>query len=533
MFVQITTKTYQYSRSLEEQMSKLISFINSKYGDIHYTPIIHFTKHMKQREYFALLMNASVGFFMPTREGSSSAALEYILCQQNRKGSRTVMVLSEFMGITDLLAQGCMLANPFDPIQVSYVLNRALLKSTAKEGSEEQERLFKTATNKYDVREFVTNILSNLVNHDLKHENQHYTPAADFAEVTSVFKKAGKRLLLLDYDGTLTPIVKDPAAAVPSSRLKQVLAKLSEDPNTSVWVISGRDMKFLDEHLSMFKINMSAEHGCYLKREYQTPEEPWENLVEQLDMSWMKVVKNVLQSYTERTEGSNIEVKKSAICWHYRRSDPIFGAFQASHLRAYLELTVSKKFPIDVLNGKSVVEIRPKLFNKGEIVKNIFKEAHEHNDFPEFVMSIDRAIARQNKFGKTTKKERVYTDKELGIPKLNTSLDPVGVKVKGKKGKKFVNDTSMQIILAEVMQQSNETHASKIEKARQLEAIREAKRKEIEEKEQQTKQKLENKKKELKKKKKPVGKGEPESEPEPKSKPNFKKSGSKKRVSFA
>ncbi|GMM50401.1 Loc1 protein [Starmerella bacillaris] len=139
----------------------------------------------------------------------------------------------------------------------------------------------------------------------------------------------------------------------------------------------------------------------------------------------------------------------------------------------------------------------------------------------------DRAISKGKLSRK--KKERVYTEKELGIPKLNTALDPVGVKVKGKKGKKFVNDTSMQIILAEVLQQSNEAHASKLERARQLEAIREAKRKEIDEKEQQDKQRIDDKKKELKNRKR-KGKGKAESKAEPETAP---KKGSKKRVSFA
>lgn len=127
----------------------------------------------------------------------------------------------------------------------------------------------------------------------------------------------------------------------------------------------------------------------------------------------------------------------------------------------------------------------------------------------------------------TKKKERVYTEKELGIPKLNTALDPVGVKVRGKKGKKFVDDSSMQIILAEVLQKSNESNASKLEKARQLEAIREAKRREIEEKEQQSKQKLEDKKRELKSRK-------PKSLSEP-TKASTSKTAkpARKRVSFA
>lgn len=120
------------------------------------------------------------------------------------------------------------------------------------------------------------------------------------------------------------------------------------------------------------------------------------------------------------------------------------------------------------------------------------------------------------------KKPREYTEKELGIPKLNKALDPVGATVKGKKGKKFVSDDTMQLILSEVNEKNNARNASKLEKARQLEEIRELKRKEIEEREKAQHDKLESKKVQLKK-----GKPKPEPKPEPQEKPR------KKRVTFA
>lgn len=394
VFVQITTLTWQFSAKLEQEMSQLISYINGKFGDMNYSPIVHFSQHMDQEEYFALLKVADVGFFTPIREGASSAAVEYVLCQNCRdqqKGGKAIsasMVLSEFMGITGLMAQGGVPVNPFDSLQVSFMLNQALTLSQTATRSVNDDEIYATARKHYDVSAFVTKILSHLVLHDIKHENQHYTPEANVSRISECAKTASKKLILLDYDGTLTPIVRDPAAAVPSKRLKKVLKKLCDRSDTNVWIISGRDMKFLDQHLSEFKINLSAEHGCYVKYADKAPNANWEDLVSQIDMSWMKVVLDVLQSYTERTEGSSIERKKSAITWHYRRSDPIFGAFQASHLRAYLELTVAKNYPIDVMTGKANVEIRPRLFNKGEIVRNIFKAARDKDGFPEFVLCV-------------------------------------------------------------------------------------------------------------------------------------------------
>lgn len=105
------------------------------------------------------------------------------------------------------------------------------------------------------------------------------------------------------------------------------------------------------------------------------------------------------------------------------------------------------------------------------------------------------------------KKQRVYTEKELGIPKLNKSIDPEGVrKPRGKKGKIFADNDAMMRILYTVTEQLDNTNASKLEKARQLEQIREVKRKEMEQKETEKMDKLNAKKKEIKSKSKKGGK---------------------------
>ncbi|KAJ9626646.1 60S ribosomal subunit assembly/export protein [Knufia peltigerae] len=106
---------------------------------------------------------------------------------------------------------------------------------------------------------------------------------------------------------------------------------------------------------------------------------------------------------------------------------------------------------------------------------------------------------------KTSKKrERTYTDKELGLPALNM-ITPVGVqKPRGKKkGKIFVDDKeSMMTILAMVNAEKEGQIESKMIKARQMEEIREARRKEMEKKKEQKQQALEEVKKGLKKGKK-------------------------------
>ncbi|KAI5297892.1 60S ribosomal subunit assembly/export protein [Ascosphaera atra] len=110
------------------------------------------------------------------------------------------------------------------------------------------------------------------------------------------------------------------------------------------------------------------------------------------------------------------------------------------------------------------------------------------------------------------KKQRVYTEKELNLPSLNM-ITPVGVtKPRGKKkGKVFVDDQeSMATILAMVNAEKEGQIESKMLKARHLEEIREARRKEAEARKKEKDSKLENIKESLKKKNKgkAPGKGE-------------------------
>ncbi|KAI9832512.1 MAG: 60S ribosomal subunit assembly/export protein [Sarea resinae] len=103
------------------------------------------------------------------------------------------------------------------------------------------------------------------------------------------------------------------------------------------------------------------------------------------------------------------------------------------------------------------------------------------------------------------KKKKVYTAEELGVPVLN-AITPVGVTVpKGKKkgGKVFVDDReSMMTILAMVNAEKEGEVESKMMRARQLEEIREARKKEAEKRQDVKRSKLEETKESIRKQRK-------------------------------
>lgn len=370
VLIQITTRGFESSSRMEKKVSKLISKINGTYGTIQFAPVLHFTDHLPQRKYFALLACADLGVFTGIRDAASHAAFEYVVCQ---KDTQNPLMLSEFTGVAEVF-EDAIIVNPYDGLVMADAMNLALLKTQKCE-------LYALAS-ELKIQNWLESGIGRLLRHELKHEVTTSTPELDKIKLRQAYYAAEKRLFLFDYDGTLTPIVKDPAAAVPSERLKTILSKLGGDPKNEIWVISGRDQHFLDRWLGDFNMSMSAEHGCFVKHSDETG---WTDLVAQMDNSWQPIVFDILQSYTDRTQGSSIEKKKAALTWHYRRSDPVFGAFQASNLRGYLQTAVANYYPVDIMAGKANVEIRPRMFNKGEIVRSIFRD---ESSTPSFVFCI-------------------------------------------------------------------------------------------------------------------------------------------------
>ena len=162
-----------------------------------------------------------------------------------------------------------------------------------------EERLYKQVTSN-TIQNWTSNFITHLIDHVNNTHQTHYTPALNRPLLlNNCANYCHRRLFLFDYDGTLTPIVKDPAAAIPSSRLNAVLDILSSDPKNQVWVISGRDQAFLDKWLGSKNIGLSAEHGCFLKDIGSTE---WSNLSASFDMSWQtksskKSSKNILRRH--------------------------------------------------------------------------------------------------------------------------------------------------------------------------------------------------------------------------------------------
>ncbi|KAK9388839.1 glycosyltransferase family 20-domain-containing protein [Lipomyces mesembrius] len=381
VLIQLTSPAYAHSAKIEKKVNEIIAHINGTYGMLHFTPVQHYPQQVARDEYFALLRVADLALITSVRDGMNTTSLEYVVCQRDSHGP---LILSEFTGTAGMLTDSIMV-NPWDSVGVAKAIHACLVMKPERK-AELEAKLYKHVTT-HTIQAWVSQFLSKLVSTLASYDHSHMTPVLDRPLMHAKYMSARRRLFMFDYDGTLAPIVKEPSAAIPHPRVMDALERLASDSRNQVWIISGRDQAFLEQHLGgIYRLGLSAEHGCFMRR---IGSDCWVNLTETFDMGWQKDVIDIFQYYTERTQGSFIERKRAAVTWHYRRADPEYGAFQARECQNHLENTVTSQYDVEVMTGKANLEVRPRFVNKGEIAKGL---VHEYKDVdgtattPDFVL---------------------------------------------------------------------------------------------------------------------------------------------------
>lgn len=364
----------QQSIKLEQQVNELVNSINQQYGSLDFSPVQHYYMRIPKDVYLSLLRVADLCVITSVRDGMNTTALEYVTLKSHHSSYDCYgnpLILSEFSGSSTVL-KDAMIINPWDSVAVAKTINKAL-KLTPNEKKVLEDKLWADVPT---IQDWTYKFLSTLkvMTDQTSPSSRKISPALNRPILLENYKQAERRLFLFDYDGTLTPIVQDPAAAIPSARLINILEKLAADPKNQIWIISGRDQQFLNKWLGsrLPQLGLSAEHGCFVK---DVNCEEWVNLTDKYDMSWQKRVGDTMEEFTNRTPGSFIERKKVALTWHYRRAVPELGEFHASELKKELD-KYAEGSDLEIMEGKANIEVRPKFVNKGEIVRRLVWHKH-------------------------------------------------------------------------------------------------------------------------------------------------------------
>ena len=130
--------------------------------------------------------------------------------------------------------------------------------------------------------------------------------------------------------------------------------------------MSGRPRETLEAWLGALPLSLWAEHGFWHR---PTPDDDW-RAAGTINSGWMSRVRPILDEFTARTPGSMIEAKSASIAWHYRGAQREFGLRQAHELRMLLGDALSNQ-PLEVLEGKKVIEVRLRGVSKAVVAQNV------------------------------------------------------------------------------------------------------------------------------------------------------------------
>lgn len=348
---QIVSKYNERRKMIEEQVGR----INGKFSTLEWQPIIYRYSQVGFEELCALYQTAHAALITPLRDGMNLVAKEFIASRINQDG---VLILSELAGAANELGEA-MQVNPFDKGEVARKINAALTTP-----EEEQKQCMTVMQNRLrgnDVVNWVATYFDELREIKTRQKELGIRLIDDniSANIKDSYRKAAKRLLFLDYDGTLVPIESRPDYARPNNDLLNLLVQLSAVPSTEVVIISGRNFKILEKWLGHLSIHLVAEHGA----SFRLKGEGWQHYTD-IDMSWKSLIKSTFELYEKRTPGSFIEEKEYTIAWHYRNVEEELGFVRSRELLDNLYHLV-RNTHLNVLDGHKVIEVRAAGIDKG------------------------------------------------------------------------------------------------------------------------------------------------------------------------
>ena len=245
----------------KKEIEEKIGTINGKYSTISWQPIIYRYNHLGFNELIGLYHAADAALVTPIRDGMNLVAKEYIASCSDRG----VLILSELAGAASELNEA-LLVNPTDMADVASAINKALIMPLP----EQQKRIvaMQKRLQDYDVVKWVTDFLEQL--YIVKREQQKFEIRLVDDKIITMLKdryeEAQKRCLLLDYDGTLSPITRIPSQAIPDDKLMNFLKQLSADENNNVTIISGREAEILEKWFGSMPVTLVAEHGASIRK---------------------------------------------------------------------------------------------------------------------------------------------------------------------------------------------------------------------------------------------------------------------------
>ena len=373
MIVVPSRDTVPQYRDLREQIDQFVGNLNARYRSINWIPVNYFYRSFPIEVLSALYSTSDICLVTPMRDGMNLVSKEYVASRNNNDG---VLILSEMAGASKELTDA-IIVNPNNMGDIMEAIVMAL-----KMPLEEQQirmKAMRDIVEKFNVKHWVNNFILRL--NEVK-DSQHSLLTKHAVNlinenITKRYHETDKRVLFLDYDGTLVDFAGNIDDASPDEELYSLIEKLTADASNSVVIISGRRNETLENWFGHLKVDLIAEHGAWQKAHG----DKW-NCLPLLTDQWKQEMKAILETYTDRTPGSFIEEKSFSLVWHYRKAEEGLGDLRANEIVSHLKILAADK-GLQLMPGNKVIEFKNMEVNKGKAALNWL-----YGKRPDFILAL-------------------------------------------------------------------------------------------------------------------------------------------------
>lgn len=184
-------------------------------------------------------------------------------------------------------------------------------------------------------------------------------------KILGTIEKADKKILFLDYDGTLVSFKDRPDEVITPNSVKNVLEKLVKHPEFNIFIITGRALNNIKNLVDVEGISFAALHGLQIestdgKKFYWEPSENTRFFLE-------KIKEKVFSEFKEEKR-IYIEDKQFTLAFHYRMLPREKTKYATERVMEIVK-RIDEKNMLEIIKGAKVIEVRPKGWNKGKAIE--------------------------------------------------------------------------------------------------------------------------------------------------------------------
>ncbi|RPB28867.1 trehalose phosphate synthase [Terfezia boudieri ATCC MYA-4762] len=315
-----TTENYD----LQNQVSDIVTRINSSHANLAHSPVVFLHQDISFSQYIALLTIADALVVTSLREGMNLTSHEFVYFQDKK---HSPLILSEFTGSAAFFKNAHIPVNPWNNRQCAEAFVRAL-EMSPEEKKKRWEILYNAITH-HTATNWVSGFMTKW---DEAYEEEQRRGLSTIPRLSSkklgeCYSSSNKRLIILDYEGTLASWGAPTNVIMTSpQRTIDILNDLLSDKKNIVYVMSGRTPEELERLFRRVPgLGLIAETGCFIRPFEKTkwiraarPEAECEK--------WKSQVHDILQYYRERTPGTYIEARHCSFLFHYRNAEDMVTA---------------------------------------------------------------------------------------------------------------------------------------------------------------------------------------------------------------